>query len=189
MGRHRHLSEERLSEYLSGRLSSREGNRVERARAECARCREELESLSQTRMLLQSLPEFEPPRSFVLAAAPAGEVALAATPARPAVLRAPGWAYAGAAALAGLAVVLFVAAGVTDMGWPGNGDGYSDNLAMSAPAPQEASVEMAAMEEAAPARDAPVQVERAMMVEAEPAGQRRRRNPRRCWARLSRARW
>ena len=147
-GRHKHLSDDRLSEYLDGRLPAGELARVDRAVAQCADCREELESLRETRSLLQSLPQFELPRSFVFSEAPAVSPARSAEPGRRVAFRMPGWAYAGAAAVAGVAAVLIVVAAGSDLWFSGAADEPSETMAMSAPAPQPAlaSPEMAAVQ-------------------------------------------
>ena len=132
-------------------MSAREGNGVERAAAQCALCREGLESLRQTRALLQALPELEPARSFVFAAAPVATPA-ATEPARRLIFRAPAWAYAGAASLAGLAIVLFVLSGGIGLWSPSGESHLSDTMAMSAPAEEtELERSVPAAQEAAPA--------------------------------------
>ncbi len=132
--RHRHLSHDRLSEYVGNRLSTEERARIGVAVAECAHCRKELESLGETRSLLQSLPQLEPSRSFVMAEAPVAAAGVALAPARPLVFRAPSWAYAGAASLAGLAIALVL---VTDGGglWPRpGGENFPESMTMASPA-------------------------------------------------------
>ena len=92
-----HASLETLSEYLDGRLSATDSQRVEQHVELCSRCREELSSLELTVGLLRRAPTVAPRRSFTLREAPAG------APARTGV-RAPAWAYGAAASVA---VVLF----------------------------------------------------------------------------------
>ena len=150
-GRHRHLSHGRLSDYWRDRLSREEKARIEGAIAECALCREELESLGETRSLLQALPNLEPSRSFVMAAAPVAASGVALAPALPFVFRAPSWAYAGAASLAGLALVLIL---VTEGGglWshPGK-ESYQESVTMASPAADVAPVARAPAEAPVPA--------------------------------------
>lgn len=105
--RHRHLKQEMLSEYLDGRLGSAAHLRVSRQVDACQPCRDELDSLRSTAALLRDLPELTPPRSFTLTAAPVVEPLM---PRPPLPLRAPGWTYAGAASLAGLALAVMVSA-------------------------------------------------------------------------------
>ena len=103
------MSADRLADYVSGRSTRQESSRIEGALEKCDQCREELESLQETRSLLQALPDFALPRSFVLPAAPAHIPA--SGPAR-SVIAWPGvpvWAYAGAASVAAVAIFLFVA--------------------------------------------------------------------------------
>ena len=103
-GQHRHLKPETLSEFLDGRLSTADRERVDRAIQSCGSCTEELASLRSTVSLLQSLPELAATRSFVMAAPPPMVI-----PFRPAApLRLPNWAYAGAASLAALAFLLTI---------------------------------------------------------------------------------
>ena len=113
-GRHRHLSHEVLSEYLDGRLHGAQRERVSRQLNSCAFCQEELESLRATISLLGDLPDVPAPRSFTLAAPP--RVAATQSASRP--FRAPSWAYAGAASLAGLALAVLVSADVTGLFTP-----------------------------------------------------------------------
>ena len=116
--KHRHLSDERLSEYVSGRLSAEERARTERVLASCGACREELLAWEFTRDALRGLPAMEMPRSFVMAQAPepapmAGVSAGAAGAPILDLFRFPRlspWVYAGAASLAGLVVALVVTA-------------------------------------------------------------------------------
>jgi hypothetical protein len=105
--RHRHLNPELLSEYLDGRLGQAARSRVSRQVENCPSCRDELDSLRSAVALLRQLPEVVPSRSFTLAAPPGPRPQIARPPLP---LRAPGWAYAGAASLAGLALAIMVSA-------------------------------------------------------------------------------
>ena len=141
ISKHRHIKPETLSEYLDGQLAGRERDRVGRAVAECADCQEELESLRATVSLLHTLPAFSPSRSFVLTAAPAAGPAITTEPPRFSPRRVPGWAYAGAASLAGLAVILLVLAdgGLPSLQWSGGSEEPAAlAMAESAPAPAPA---------------------------------------------------
>jgi len=105
-GRHRHLSLEVLSEYLDGRLSDGEREGISRRLNSCSLCREELDSLRVTVSLLQGLEDAPIPRNFTLAGPPPAP----AVARQPLPFRAPNWAYAGAASLAGLALAFMVSA-------------------------------------------------------------------------------
>ncbi len=142
-GGHRHLNENRLSDYVSGRLTLADRARLERTADECATCREELESLQQTRALLQALPPEPLPRSFVFAEAPAMAAAEVYRPTQVTGFRMPGWAYAGAAAVAGLAVIVFVLSGTVGT-WLPRGDG-EEFEAMASASATEATREMASI--------------------------------------------
>ena len=109
--RHRHLPLEVLSEYLDGRLRGKTPERVARELESCATCREELESLGATVSLLQRLPQTPPRRSFTLPAPPPAPTAASL----PVPLRMPNWVYAGAASLAGLALVVLVSTDATGL--------------------------------------------------------------------------
>lgn len=106
-GRHRHLKLELLGEYLDGRLDTAAQTRVSRQLDSCESCRDELDGLRSTVSLLQTLPELSVPHSFTLAAPPISKPVMAH---QPLPLRAPGWAYAGAASVAGLALAIMVSA-------------------------------------------------------------------------------
>ena len=108
---HRHISGATLNEYLDGRLTARARGRVERITAECADCREELESLRQTMLLLNQLPELTPRRSFVMSQAP---LEIPMRGARP-WFQVPQWAYAGAASIAVLALAVLIAVDATGL--------------------------------------------------------------------------
>jgi hypothetical protein len=105
-GRHRHLSLEVLSEYLDRRLSNGEREGISRRLNSCSLCREELDSLQVTVSLLQGLEDAAIPRNFTLAGPPPAP----AVARQPLPFRAPNWAYAGAASLAGLALAFMVSA-------------------------------------------------------------------------------
>ncbi len=141
--KHQHLKPETLSEYLDGRLPGRDQGKVERAVAECALCQGELGGLRATVSLLRTLPEFAPSRSFTLSAPPVTAPLTAID--RPSLFpsRVPAWAYAGAAALAGLAILLYAltdTGGLPSLTWP-SGSGGSPEMAMvqEAAAPAAAS--------------------------------------------------
>jgi hypothetical protein len=57
---------EALSSYLDGRLSSRNGEFVERHLEECRSCREDFDSLRETVNLLHNLPLVRVPRPFII---------------------------------------------------------------------------------------------------------------------------
>ena len=148
----KHVNEDRLSDYISGRLSAGQQARLERQLQRCAHCRHELGSLLATRSLVRSLPSPELPRSLVFSEAPAPSPE-AAKPVRndpPWVewaRRSPGWAYAGAAAVGVVAVMLVVFAGVTDAWLPGEGGGQESALALAQQPPvAEMALEGAAEE-------------------------------------------
>ena len=174
--RHRHLSHDRLSEYVGNRVSQEEKARIDGAAAECALCRKELESLGETRLLLQSLPQLEPSRSFVMAGAPVAAAAgVALAPARPLFFRAPSWAYAGAASLAGLAIALVL---VTDGGglWSRQGgESFTESITMAsqaagvAPVTAVASLPPAGVAEEAQAVPIPASAPAMPMAQAAPA--------------------
>jgi hypothetical protein len=133
-GRHRHLSHEVLSEYQDGRLHGAQRERVSRQVNSCAFCQEELESLRTITSLLRDLPDTPVPRSFTLAAPPPVETTQSA--ARP--FRAPSWAYAGAASLAGLALAVMVSADVTGLITPSTLATPPESFTAQAPQPTPA---------------------------------------------------
>ena len=53
---HKHIKQETLSEYLDGRLQGRYMERVEQGLAECGPCRQELEELQATVVMVKQLP-------------------------------------------------------------------------------------------------------------------------------------
>ncbi len=169
------MNEGRLTDYISGRLSSVQRSRVERAVERCARCREELESLQQTRALLRALPREPMTRSFVFAEAPAA--AEIYRPARDAGFRMPGWAYAGAAAVAGVAVIVFVLSGEVGPWLSGGGEeGFGDmasTAAMEMERVESIPAQPAVPESMQPAQPAAAQAapapEQAMAMASEPS--------------------
>lgn len=145
LGKHRHLSDEQLSEYVSGRLSDGERSRLQRGLDSCDYCRNELLKWQATVAGLRDLPEPELPRSFVMLEAPApaplkgrelGFNPLAGLGRWPTFSP---WAYAGAAFLVALAGALII---TTQGGlpWSGAGEGImsdaSTEQAAIAVAPQ-----------------------------------------------------
>ena len=149
------MTEGRLSDYVSGRLSAAERARLERAVEECALCREELESLQQTRALLQALPGEPLPRSFVFSEAPAPAESEGHRTAQAPAFRMPGWAYAGAAAVAGVAALVFVLSGAAGVWLAQDGGDEFGGVASTA------SMEMAQAESIPAPAAVPESVERA----------------------------
>jgi len=96
----RHLGQGEISEYLDGRLSGRQIERIEAHLESCAACREEVESLRMTTQLLRRMPQREPGRSFVFEAPP--EPVTAPRP------RVPSWAYGAAASAFALAFAIIL---------------------------------------------------------------------------------
>jgi hypothetical protein len=94
----RHLRQGEVSEYLDGRLSDRQVERIDAHLESCAACREEIESLRMTTQLLRRMPQREPGRSFVFVAPP--EPAVAPRP------RVPSWAYGAVASAFALAFAI-----------------------------------------------------------------------------------
>ena len=120
--KHRHLGPEILSEYLDGRLDQGHQETVARRLADCPVCREELNTLRATVSALQSLPDLPLPRSFTLPAAPlpgsSANLIRKPAPPTPFVMRMPGWAYGGAASVAGLALALMLSAEAAGLASP-----------------------------------------------------------------------
>ena len=120
--RHRHLRPEILSEYLDGRLDQRHQELVARRLAGCPACREELNTLQATVSALQNLPDLPLPRSFTLPIAPSPDypanLTRAPAPPAPLIMKLPGWAYGGAASLAGLALALMLSAEASGLASP-----------------------------------------------------------------------
>ena len=142
-GGHRHLAEEKLSDYVSGRLSPYQQGRLERSLDECLTCRQELESLQITRSLLRELPAHDVPRDFVFATAPAGVTsvpALNVNHPRGWTFRPPGWAYAGAASVVGLAVAVFVLSSDVSLWLPGDSQEISQPEVAEEVSEREASL-------------------------------------------------
>ena len=142
-GGHRHLAEEKLSDYVSGRLSPYQKGRLERSLDECVTCRQELESLQITRSLLRELPAHDVPRDFVFATAPAGVTsvpALNVNHPRGWTFRPPGWAYAGAASVVGLAVAVFVLSSDVSLWLPGDSQEISQPEVAEEVSEREASL-------------------------------------------------
>ncbi len=147
-GKHRHISSNSLSEYVSGRAAGAEKARIDRALAECALCREEMESLQSTRSMLRSMPDLALPRSFVMAAAPTPTTAVSSPPAPSFIRGIPAWAYAGAASLAVAAVALIVIFQSISPGLPGESE--LSPVAERAVAVAPAMAETEAMPDSAP---------------------------------------
>ena len=105
-----HINLERLSEYLDGRLSAREREKVERHLEACHRCREEMESLEYTVGLLRQTPSVTPRRAFTLEGAPAPSTAPVRWGAR-----APTWAYGAAVSMAVLLFALVLSADLSGL--------------------------------------------------------------------------
>jgi anti-sigma factor RsiW len=123
---HRHIKPEVLSEYLDLRLQGKARERVDAQLASCQVCREELESLRATVVMLRQLPVETLRRTFLMAArpipvpSPLAEAGRAGFPTRPygsrglpLPLRMPQWVYAGAASVAMLALAVIVSADAT----------------------------------------------------------------------------
>ncbi len=107
--KHRHIKPETLNEYLDGRLSGNALAKIESRLQACDSCRVELEELRATITAVQQLPMEQPRRSFVMAAPPPMPV-----PARQSFpVRAPTWAYAGAASIAVVALAVLVSVDAT----------------------------------------------------------------------------
>ena len=104
--RHQHIKAETLSEYLDGRIKGPALGRLDRQLAACGLCRKDLESLRSTVTLLSELPVEAPSRSFTMAAPPPEPVRY--RPSIPALV--PQWAYAGAASVAAILLVVLVSA-------------------------------------------------------------------------------
>ncbi len=111
-----HISLETLSEYIDGRLSSGESEKVERHLEGCPGCSAELESLTYTVSLLRRMPVTSPRRAYTLGEAPP---VVASTPWR---ARVPVWAYGAAASVF---VVLFALVLSANLSGSLTGDGPS----------------------------------------------------------------
>ena len=104
-------------------------------------------------VLLQALPQEPLPRSFVFAEAPAMAAAEVYRPAESTGFRMPGWAYAGAAAVAGLAVIVFFLSGAVGTWLPQGAEDESRSVASTSAlemAQAESVPAPAAMREALP---------------------------------------
>jgi anti-sigma factor RsiW len=97
----RHV-DERLSEYIDGRLAPAEAVRFEAHVADCADCADELSGMRRAISALKTLPEVDVPRSFAINEAMIQPVVAA--------YRAPRW-QAFAAPAAGMAVIFFLLLG------------------------------------------------------------------------------
>ena len=175
-GKHRHINPDTLSQYLDDRLSLRARERVDRAVAACARCREELETRRVTLSLLRELPPIPPPRSFTLPAPPVAEPTLAAGSATSRLAALPTWAYAGAAAIAGIALAFLALVDAGGLTTPQSNFSDTDAIAAfpqaaaepASPAAQSQPAPQAeAMAAPAAARQAPQQ-EQTLPQSAEP---------------------
>ena len=111
VGRHRHFGTDVLSEFIDGRLSGRQLQRVSSQLNSCDSCRGEAAELRATVSLLQDLPDLAVPRSFALAAPPVQIVRARAAD----TFRMPNWAYASAASVAALALAVIVSADATGL--------------------------------------------------------------------------
>lgn len=130
--RHQHIKTEALSEYLDGRIGGPALVRLDRRLADCGVCRDELESLRNTVMLLRELPVASPGRSFALAAPPPEPArSRSSSPAR-----VPQWVYAGAASMAAILLVVLVSADATGLLAPDEPRAKGE-LAAAAPAIKE----------------------------------------------------
>ena len=113
---HQHIKPETINEYLDGRIQGSALARVDQQLAACHLCREEMESLRSTVTMLRELPQEAPRRSFVMTAPPP-------MPARAPssafqlgnLLRVPQWAYAGAASVAVIVLVVLISADATGL--------------------------------------------------------------------------
>ena len=107
--KHLHIKPELLNEYLDGRLSGIDLAKIERRLQACDVCQDELEELRATIAVVRRMPMEQPRRSFVMDAPP-----LEPSPARQSFhLRAPAWAYAGAASIAVVALAVLVSVDAT----------------------------------------------------------------------------
>ena len=108
---HQHIKPEALSEYLDGRLQGRPLARVDQQLESCDVCRDELESLRAMVTLLRDLPVEPPRQNFTMAAPPPQPVQVIHSP----LLKVPQWAYAGAASVAAIVLVVLVSADATGL--------------------------------------------------------------------------
>ena len=142
-----------LSAYIDGETSTSESRRVQKHLASCAGCAAELESLRATTMLLGSLPQLEPLRSYALTPAQASAATNRRTLPFPAFEAfTGGLVTAGAASLVVALVVGLVF--LARLGFIGLAD---EALPAPAAAPAAPVQQMAAPAAAAPAPAAPAQ--------------------------------
>lgn len=176
-GKHRHINPDTLSQYLDDRLPLRDRERVDRAVAACVHCRGELESRRVTLSLLRELPPIPPPRSFTLPAPPVTKPTPATGSATSRLAALPTWAYAGAAAIAGIALAFLALADAAGLTTPQSGFSNADAIAAlpqataepASPAAQSQPAPQAeAMAAPAAARPSPQQ-EQARPQSAEPS--------------------
>ncbi|MCE2462921.1 MAG: zf-HC2 domain-containing protein [Dehalococcoidia bacterium] len=120
-----HISLETLSEYIDGRLSSGEHEKVERHLEGCYGCSAELESLRSTVSLLRRTPMRNPRRVYTLAEAPP-------LPSMPWKARVPVWAYGTAASVV---IALFALVLSADL----SGSLAGDESGLRAPDQEQAS--------------------------------------------------
>ncbi len=146
-GRHRHLSQRVLSEYLDQVLPDSARRRAGRALAACDVCKQELESLSAVVSLLRQAPPVAPRRSFTWSAPPppAGRASL--------LLRLPNWTYAGAASMAALVLAVVVSADAAGILAPQERAAIQTESFMAAPPSQEPAVQGTPSPEGDPARN------------------------------------
>ena len=109
--RHQHIKAETLTEYLDGRIGGPTVARLDQQLAACGVCRDELESLRTTVMLLRELPVEASGRSFTMAAPPPEPVRSRSSP----QVRVPQWVYAGAASMAAIILAVLVTADATGL--------------------------------------------------------------------------
>ena len=138
--RHKHISKGILSEYLDGRLDTAARHRVELHLPACDACQEELDSLRATSLLLRQLPVIAPRRSFVMSKAPAPVIERRESRRLPLPLRAPQWAYAGAAATAVLALTVLISVDAVGVLAPDKGPGSGDLTRVSVGQDEEAGL-------------------------------------------------
>ena len=147
--RHRHLRPEILSEYLDGRLDQGHQELVARRLADCAACREELNTLQTTVSALRSLPDLPLPRSFTLPTAPSPDYpANLIRKQDPLVMKMPAWAYGSAASLAGLALALMLSAEAAGLASPASFETTGQTTGQATAAPEAAALAKEAQSEA-----------------------------------------
>ncbi|MSQ07569.1 MAG: hypothetical protein EXR54_01640 [Dehalococcoidia bacterium] len=134
-GRHRHLSQQVLNEYLDKRLPDFARQRAERALAACAVCNQELASLAAVTSMLRQALHATPRRSFIWTAPPPPAVRASL------FLRLPNWSYAGAASLAGLVLAVMVSADAMGILSPPGQAAVGRESFMATPPSQELTVQ------------------------------------------------